>query len=165
MIEQLTDFEIYFGNDPKETLDLLASEESPLAQKFDSGSPYFFEPRDWNQALEEQPPSLSYDPPNGETLYLAGKDSLENMAFKEMNFTPTALFEFNCNDDPMSDREEKCLREILRYFVQKNRQFFVLGSHYLGGDSVFVGGYDPSTNTFYSQNECSPLAKLREFVK
>lgn len=141
----LTDFEIYLGNDPRETLELLCDEESPLKLSHHD-STYFFKPKKW--VGNDREPLMAYQKPDAELLYLYGEGSLENVASQQLNMEPQAVFTYTCSDLSMTDQEKECLSDLLLFFVQQKRHFFVKG-YTLDHDSSFVGGYNPLTNQFY----------------
>lgn len=125
---RMIDFNIYFENDAKETLDVLTDEASPIALRENKELPYFFS--SLNEGAE---PLMSYDRP-----WLSSKTEVHKL--RELEMKPTSVFSFTCADQVMSQPEMYLLTDIVNHLLKNDQRFALFGKE-LKGEPEYLYSY------------------------
>ena len=154
----LSDFQIYIGNDPLETFNLLKNKNSPIVLINNKDKPpYFFNPsiNAWNNLIlsDKQTPLITYSKPDNELLYLMEKESIEQKSFKQIGFNPQSELDFTCEDIVMTAEEKSLLIKIIKYLGNNNQSFSLIGEDWNFKNQKFICGYNPQQKELYTLNK------------
>ena len=128
----MIDFNIYFVNDAKETLDVLTEGSSPIELRDNKDLPYFFSSKDSGAE-----PLMSYDRP-----WISSKAEVHTLT--ELDMQPTAVFSFTCADHVMSQPEMYLLTDIVQHLLKNDQRFALFGKE-LKGEPEYLYSYKMQT--------------------